>query len=88
MGKGKGHIPVRTCISCGSKRAKNDLIRLSLDKEGRLVLDISGNMHGRGAYVCKSRSCQEQLSGNRRLNKLFRTDRVITVNTELIVTDR
>ena len=74
MGKGKGHIPIRTCISCGAKRPKKDLIRLRLDKEGRLVKDHSGSMHGRGAYVCDEESCMEQLSGNRRLGTLFRKD--------------
>ncbi|MBW2609281.1 MAG: YlxR family protein [Deltaproteobacteria bacterium] len=77
MGKSRGHIPIRTCISCGVRRDKNELIRLSLDAEGQLIKDIEGKMHGRGAYVCKIRTCQEQLSKNRRLHKLFRTDKVI-----------
>lgn len=80
MGKGKGHIPVRTCVSCGAKRSKNDLIRLLLDREDRLVNDVSGEMHGRGAYVCKTGYCLERLSGNKRLNRLFRTDRMITLS--------
>ncbi|MFC1534817.1 YlxR family protein [Thermodesulfobacteriota bacterium] len=84
MGKGKGHIPIRTCISCGSKYAKNELIRLLLDKEDRLVKDISGKSPGRGVYICKTRSCREQLSKNRRLNRLFRTEKVITISPELI----
>jgi hypothetical protein len=77
MGKGRGHIPIRTCISCGVRRDKNELIRLSLNAEGRLIKDIAGKMRGRGAYVCKTGTCQEQLSKNRRLNKLFRTDKIV-----------
>ena len=83
MGKGKGHIPVRTCISCRAKRSKEELVRLTLDPEGQLVMDTSGTMPGRGAYVCKAVSCHEQLSGNRHLNRLFRTDKVIIVSSAL-----
>jgi predicted RNA-binding protein YlxR (DUF448 family) len=74
MGKGRGHIPIRTCISCGAKRPKKDLVRLSLDGEGRLVKDYSYKMQGRGAYVCNEESCMERLQGNRRLEALFRKD--------------
>ena len=74
MGKGRGHIPIRTCVSCGAKRPKKDLVRLVLDKEGRLVKDYSGRAQGRGAYVCEKESCMEKLSKNRRLGALFRKD--------------
>lgn len=76
MGKNKGHIPIRTCISCRSKRAKNDLIRLSLKENGELVRDTQGKMLGRGAYVCKNRSCLEQLTKNKHLCRQFRRDKV------------
>jgi len=78
MGKGKGHIPVRTCVSCRARRSKYDLIRLQMDREDRSVNVVSGKSHGRGAYVCKTGSCLERLSGNKRINRLFRTDRMIT----------
>jgi predicted RNA-binding protein YlxR (DUF448 family) len=74
MGKGKGHIPIRTCVSCGAKRPKKELIRLGLDKEGRLVKDCSLNIHGRGVYVCEDISCMGNLQGNRRLSILLRKD--------------
>jgi predicted RNA-binding protein YlxR (DUF448 family) len=77
MGKNRGHIPIRTCISCGEKRSKNELIRLVMDPEGQLIRDDAGKRQCRGAYVCKRESCQKQLSKNRRLNKFFRTERDI-----------
>ena len=83
MGKGRGHIPIRTCISCGKKRAKDDLIRLYLDEKGRVGKDINGKMPGRGAYVCKNRSCQEKLSKNKRFKRLFRTEETITISPDL-----
>lgn len=82
MGKGKGHIPVRTCISCRSKRAKNELLRLALSREGVLKKDVHGKMPGRGAYVCKNRSCLDQVTKNKRLGRLFGTDKVIIHSME------
>jgi len=87
MRKDKRHIPERTCISCGTKRAKHEFTRLSLDAEGQVVEDVRGEMHGRGGYVCKNNTCRAALSRNRRLNRLFRTDRVITISPDLRIED-
>ena len=72
MGRYKKHIPVRTCISCGAKRAKSELIRLVLDSQGRVVRDDSGKGRGRGAYVCAKKPCWERLCRNVHINKAFR----------------
>jgi len=73
ISKGKGHIPIRTCISCGTKRGKKDLIRLALIDGGVIVQDNSGQGKGRGAYVCADKSCLMALKTSRRLNRAFRT---------------
>jgi predicted RNA-binding protein YlxR (DUF448 family) len=83
MGKGKEHIPIRTCLSCGAKRRKGELIRLVLTSEGRLVRDDQGTWQGRGAYVCRNKSCREKLSDNRRLRKAFRTTECVTIDPAL-----
>jgi uncharacterized protein len=82
--KGKGHIPIRTCISCGAKREKGLLLRLSNDNENRLIKDTSFRIFGRGAYVCNMKSCMERLLKNKRLNKQFRTDMQISISNELM----
>jgi uncharacterized protein len=81
--KAKGHIPVRTCISCGKKRPRHELIRLICDGENRLIRDDSGGAKGRGAYICETPSCTERLWINKRLNKHFRTEREISVSEKL-----
>jgi len=49
----RGHIPIRMCIGCGSRRAKGDLIRL-----GRVGTDSpSGDAKGKGFYLCPDRAC-------------------------------
>ncbi|MBW2095574.1 MAG: YlxR family protein [Deltaproteobacteria bacterium] len=72
MSKGKGHIPIRTCISCGRKGSKKSMIRLVLSESGSVVRDKSGSAPGRGAYVCNETRCIELLKEGRRLAKAFR----------------
>ena len=83
MREGKGHIPIRTCISCGAKRSKEDFIRLILDEEGRLIRDDQGKGQGRGAYVCNNKSCKEQLKKENRLNRAFRSRKSISISPGL-----
>ena len=80
MGKDKGHTPIRTCVSCGAKRNKKELIRLVLDAQGVVIRDDSGKGEGRGAYVCMSKSCWESLKRGRRLNRAFKKEGPMVVN--------
>jgi predicted RNA-binding protein YlxR (DUF448 family) len=52
--------PQRTCVACKSVRAKRDLIRVVRTVDGQVVLDPTGKKSGRGAYLCRQRSCWEQ----------------------------
>ena len=83
MGKAKGHIPIRTCISCGAKRRKRELIRLVVNGGGQIIKDDQGKVQGRGAYVCRRESCREQLSKNRRLGRRFRTGKALTISPDM-----
>ena len=49
--------PQRTCIVCGSKRAKAELLRLALDEESKVCLDYRQRRRGRGSYVCPRPEC-------------------------------
>ena len=50
------HRPQRTCIVCRGKHDKRELTRLVL-ADGRVQVDPSGKMNGRGAYLCASPKC-------------------------------
>jgi len=80
MGKNKAHLPIRTCISCGAKRRKRELTRLTLDAQGKLLRDDCGKGQGRGAYVCMDGLCWESLGRGNRLNRAFR--RKVTIPFE------
>jgi hypothetical protein len=44
-------------VACRTARAKRDLQRVVRTPEGTVVLDPSGRMNGRGAYVCVGTDC-------------------------------
>jgi len=53
------HVPQRTCVGCRETLAKRGLIRIVRTPEGLLV-DPTGRVPGRGAYLHDRRSCWER----------------------------
>jgi predicted RNA-binding protein YlxR (DUF448 family) len=74
VGKGRGHTPIRTCISCGSKKGEKEMRRVVVRESG-LVRDDLESRNGRGAYICDTEACREQLMKNRILQRVFRGDK-------------
>ncbi|PWH17328.1 MAG: DUF448 domain-containing protein [Ardenticatenia bacterium] len=58
------HIPLRTCVACRAVRAKRELIRIVRTPEGRICVDSTGKMNGRGAYLCRKRRCWQSAIGD------------------------
>jgi uncharacterized protein len=73
MSRGKGHVPVRTCVSCGAKGSKKEMLRFVLSPDKQPVRDDSGLCEGRGAYACKRSSCIERLMNRRHLERILRS---------------
>lgn len=59
-------------MGCGRRRPKADLLRLSRDAAGALVLDMGGRGAGRGAYLCRDRACWRQRGMAARLGRALR----------------
>ena len=53
------HVPQRTCIGCRSILSKRELIRIVRTPEG-ILIDPTGKVEGRGAYLHNMKSCWEQ----------------------------
>lgn len=53
------HVPQRTCIGCRKVLSKRELIRIVRTPVG-IVIDPTGKINGRGAYLHNIRSCWEQ----------------------------
>jgi len=66
------HLPQRTCVACREVAGKRGLVRIVRTADGVMV-DPSGKMAGRGAYVHPSRNCWVQVTEGRRLDQALRT---------------
>ena len=62
----KRHIPERTCVACGGKKPKAELVRIARSPLGTISVDLTGKAPGRGAYVCGP-ECWETALGRGRL---------------------
>ena len=68
------HVPQRTCIVCRTVQGKRELVRLVRTPEGQLVVDKTGKQNGRGAYLCRQRSCWEAALTGRQLSKALKIE--------------
>lgn len=53
-------IPLRTCVITREKLPKKDLLRIVRTPEGKVLVDETGKMNGRGAYIKKDIQVLEQ----------------------------
>jgi hypothetical protein len=53
-------------------KPKRELIRIVINQTGDVALDPTGKKPGRGAYVCRNRTCIEQAVQAHRLEKGLR----------------
>ena len=67
------HIALRTCVQCRQIRPKRELVRIVRTPEGHIEIDERGKMPGRGAYLCRSRSCWENGIHSERLDHTLKT---------------
>jgi predicted RNA-binding protein YlxR (DUF448 family) len=65
-------VPLRTCVSCRESKDKRDLLRIVKTPEGEILVDTTGRMNGRGAYVGNKKECMEKLMKNHALDKAFK----------------
>ena len=67
-------IPMRTCVMCKNKVAKNQLLRIVRTPEGVIEFDPTGKKNGRGAYLCRNAECIEKIRNGKQLIRAFETE--------------
>ncbi len=63
--------PMRTCIGCGQKKEKENLMRIACDRDRHVIWDVK-KADGRGAYLCKDAECLKKAIKTKALNRTFR----------------
>ncbi len=62
-------------MACGRSMPKRELIRIVRTPNGDVVIDATGKLSGRGAYICHSRACWERvLQQPRLLGRVLKTN--------------
>lgn len=69
--------PQRKCLGCMESFPKKDLVRVVRTPDGSVELDLTGKKSGRGAYICRSKTC---------LKKAFKSKRIQS-NLEVQLSD-
>ena len=62
-------IPLRMCAVCRQQYPKHEMIRLTKTADGRVALDETGKMPGRGYYICHAEECLAKALKGARLEK-------------------
>ena len=57
-------IPLRTCVITKEKLPKKELLRIVRTPEGEVVVDETGKINGRGAYIKKDISILDKIKNS------------------------
>jgi uncharacterized protein len=72
--KKKNSSPIRRCLVTGEQLPKQTLLRIVLTPEGHLLMDPTGKLNGRGAYLKKDIDLIDRLKKGQFLKKQFAMD--------------
>ena len=64
-------IPMRMCTGCREMKPKKELIRVVKTTDNQIKLDKTGKLNGRGAYICKDKSCLNKAHKSNALSRAF-----------------
>lgn len=64
---------MRTCNGCGEQKSKKELVRIVKTPDGEILLDLTGKVSGRGAYICNSYDCLQKVKKSHRIDRIFET---------------
>lgn len=62
-------IPLRTCVITKEQLPKQELLRIVRTKEGEVLVDETGKVNGRGAYIKKDLEVLEKAIKGKVLEK-------------------
>ena len=67
-------VPLRMCVVCRKMLPKNECFRVVKSTDGSYVLDTTGKLNGRGAYVCKDKTCLDKCVKTHAFNRSFKSN--------------
>lgn len=79
----KKKIALRKCISCGENRPKKELVRIVKTNRDEILVDSTGKINGRGAYICPSIECLDNAIKTKKISRSLSRDVDQSVYDEL-----
>lgn len=67
-------IPLRQCVGCREMKSKKEMLRVLKTAEEEVILDMTGKMNGRGAYLCKNAECLEKAMKHKGLERSLKME--------------
>ena len=67
-------IPLRQCVGCNEMKSKKEMLRVLKTAEEEVVLDTTGKMNGRGAYLCKNAECLKKAMKHKGLERSLKME--------------
>lgn len=64
----------RKCMACNSKKNKYDFIRIVRSSNGEIMIDKTGKIDGRGAYICSNIECLDKVIKSNRIEKMLKSN--------------
>ncbi len=79
----------RKCMACNTKKDKYELIRIVKNSNGEIILDKTGKLDGRGAYICNNIKCLEKVIKTNRIGRVLKSniDKEIYENIRGVIID-
>ena len=65
--------PLRMCLGCRTHAVKTELYRIVRTPSGEVCLDTRERLPGRGAYLCKNRTCIQKIQKTKALERSLKT---------------
>ncbi len=67
-------VPMRTCVVTKEKTEKKNLIRIVRTTEGKIEIDLTGKLNGRGCYLTKDKEVILKAKKNKILDRTLETE--------------
>ena len=64
-------IPMRKCLGCQESKPKKELCRIVKTQNGEIIIDDTGKLEGRGAYICYNEECLDKAIKQKRIQREF-----------------
>ncbi|MDD5835918.1 MAG: YlxR family protein [bacterium] len=67
-------IPLRMCVVTKNREEKRNLLRIVKTKDGEILVDTTGKLNGKGAYITKSPEVLALARKNKALDRALDTE--------------